>query len=92
MAPEELTAALAKVVGTGQVITDSGVRGSYERDWTGPFGGEAVCVVSPADLAEVGVVLEVVVVLEVCGRAGVAGCSVLIAFRQKSSAPKGLNS
>jgi FAD/FMN-containing dehydrogenase len=54
-----LTGELAEAVGASHVLTDPGVRAGYERDWTGRFGHEAMCVVRPADAEEVAAVLAV---------------------------------
>ncbi len=48
-APTDLQA----IVGHEHVILDPDVRASYERDWTGRFGGAAMAVVRPADPAQV---------------------------------------
>ena len=48
---------LIRAVGVNHVLTDPGLREGYERDWTGRFGGEAACVVRPADTAQVAAVL-----------------------------------
>ena len=52
-----LAADLERVVGSGHLVTDPGLREGYERDWTGRFGGRAECVVRPADTAQVAAVL-----------------------------------
>ena len=49
---------LIRAVGEDHVLTDPAVRERYERDWTGRFGGEAACVVRPADTAQVAAVLS----------------------------------
>src|SRR3954451_12050003 len=45
----DLRGALADVVGERHVLADPDLRASYERDWTGRFGGEARLVGRPAD-------------------------------------------
>jgi FAD/FMN-containing dehydrogenase len=60
-----LERALADVVGSRHVISDAELRASYERDWTGRFGGAARAVVRPASSEEVAGVVGV------CARAGV---------------------
>ncbi|MGI8749675.1 MAG: FAD-binding oxidoreductase, partial [Thermoleophilaceae bacterium] len=50
----ELIRALTEVVGAAHVPT---ARQSYERDWTGRFAGESLCVVCPADTDQVAAVL-----------------------------------
>lgn len=62
----ELLAALGDAVGDGHLLVDPGLRGGFERDWTGRFGGEALAVVRPADRDEVAAVLEI------CAEHGVA--------------------
>ena len=63
-----LERSLADVVGVDHVLTDSGLRASYEVDWTGRFRGEARAVVRPADTAEVAAVVRI------CADAGVQLC------------------
>ncbi len=53
-----LEEAIADVVGERNVLTDADMRASYERDWTGRFGGRARAVVRPGDPAEVAAVLQ----------------------------------
>src|SRR4051812_41101385 len=62
----DLHGALADVVGERHVLADAELRASYERDWTGRFGGEARLVVRPADTEEVAGVVRV------CAEAGAA--------------------
>src|SRR4051794_17860607 len=62
----DLRGALADVVGERHVLADADLRASYERDWTGRFGGEARLVVRPADTEEVAGVVRV------CAEAGAA--------------------
>src|SRR4051794_41799000 len=52
----DLRGALADVVGERHVLADADLRASYERDWTGRFGGEARLVVRPADTEQVAAV------------------------------------
>jgi FAD/FMN-containing dehydrogenase len=49
----ELHNALVEVVGAAHVLGDPDVKASYERDYTGRFGGSARLVVRPADASEV---------------------------------------
>src|SRR3954452_4717980 len=62
----DLQRALADVVGERQVLADADLRASYERDWTGRFGGEARLVVRPADTEQVAAVVRA------CAAAGAA--------------------
>jgi FAD/FMN-containing dehydrogenase len=55
--PDDLFTALAAAVGRDHVLTDPGLRESYERDWTGRFGAPATCVARPADTTQVAAVL-----------------------------------
>ena len=61
-----LEADLCEVVGQSNVLVDPSVTASYETDWTRSFSGRARCVVRPGDTQ------EVVSVLQLCGRHGVA--------------------
>ena len=63
-----LESRLADVVGVDHVLTDAGLRASYEVDWTGRFRGEARAVVRPASTAEVAQVVRL------CAEGGVALC------------------
>jgi FAD/FMN-containing dehydrogenase len=63
-----LEQALADVVGTDHVLTDPGLRSSYESDWTGRFRGQARAVVRPASTGEVAHVLRI------CADQGVPLC------------------
>jgi FAD/FMN-containing dehydrogenase len=63
---QQLTGELAEAVGAAHVLTDPDVRAGYERDWTGRFGHEAVCVVRPGDAEQVAAVLAA------CARHGTA--------------------
>src|SRR3954451_393824 len=62
----DLRGALADVVGERHVLADADLRASYERDWTGRFGGEARLVVRPADAGQVAAIVRA------CGEAGAA--------------------
>src|SRR3954468_8727430 len=62
----DLQRALADVVGERHVLADADLRASYERDWTGRFGGEARLVVRPADTEQVAAVVRA------CAQAGAA--------------------
>ncbi len=53
-----LEAALRTAVGSQHVLLDSGMRSSYETDWTGRFAGTSRAVVRPATTAEVAQVLR----------------------------------
>ena len=55
---DSLIAGLQGAVGADHVLTDPSVREGYEHDWTGRFGGEAACVVRPADTDQVAAVLS----------------------------------
>ena len=57
MAANALTRELAEVVGAGHVLDDPALRGPYESDWTGRFGGPARLVVRPGDAGEVAAVV-----------------------------------
>ncbi len=59
-----LLADLRAAVGEEHVLVDRDLTASYERDWTGRFGGSAGCVVRPADTA------QVVAVVTACAAAG----------------------
>lgn len=61
-----LEQAIAKVVGSSNVLSDPDVKSSYERDWTGRYGGRARLVVRPQDTAEVAGVMAA------CARLGAA--------------------
>ena len=54
----DLRGALADVVGERHVLADADLRASYERDWTGRFGGEARLVVRPADTGQVAAIVR----------------------------------
>ncbi len=55
--PGSLLQALRAVVGDRHVLTDPEVRSSYERDWTGRFGGPSLAVVRPGTTTETAAVL-----------------------------------
>ena len=55
--PPALEAALVEVVGRDHVLTDPALRGGFERDWTGRFGGPSLAVIRPGTAAEVAAVL-----------------------------------
>jgi len=59
-----LRAALVRAVGEAHVLDDPERTASYERDWTGRFGGPAACVIRP------GSALEVADALRACAEAG----------------------
>jgi FAD/FMN-containing dehydrogenase len=61
-----LAKVLAEIVGETHVLTDPGLTGSYETDWTGRFHGTAALVVRPASTEQVSAVLKA------CGAAGVS--------------------
>ena len=76
-----LLAELRAAVGDAHVLTDPDVRASYERDWTGRFGGAALAVVRPADTEQVGTVLRAcaqhdVAIVPQGGNTGLVGGSV----------------
>jgi FAD/FMN-containing dehydrogenase len=54
----DLEHALAEVVGHGHVLTDPELTSSYERDYTGRYGGPARLVVRPANTREVAEVVR----------------------------------
>jgi FAD/FMN-containing dehydrogenase len=62
----DLEQAVAKVVGSSNVLSDPDVKSSYERDWTGRYGGRARLVVRPQNTAEVAGVMAA------CARLGAA--------------------
>jgi FAD/FMN-containing dehydrogenase len=76
-----LEARIADVVGADHVLTDAGLRASYETDWTGRFRGTARCVVRPASTGEVAAVIRLCAdeAAPVCvqgGNTGLVGASV----------------
>ena len=76
-----LESRLAEVVGVDHVLTDAGLRASYEVDWTGRFRGEARAVVRPATTDEVAQVVrlcadEAVALCIQGGNTGLVGASV----------------
>lgn len=77
----ELEQALAEVVGTTHVLTDPDITSSYERDWTGRYGGRSRLVVRPKDTAETARVMAVcarhgAAVIPQGGNTGLVGASV----------------
>jgi len=54
-----LEGALRAAVGEGHLLTDPDLTASYERDWTGRYGGPAAAVVRPGTTDEVAAVLRV---------------------------------
>ena len=62
----DLTQALVKIVGSQHVLTDPELKSSYERDYSGRYGGSARLVVRPADTEQVAGVIAA------CGREGAA--------------------
>jgi FAD/FMN-containing dehydrogenase len=77
----ELASALAEVVGARHVLEDAELRGGFERDWTGRFGGPARLVVRPADTAQVAEVVrrcaaERAAIVPQGGNTGLVGASV----------------
>ncbi|HEY4280937.1 MAG TPA: FAD-binding oxidoreductase [Conexibacter sp.] len=62
----DLKQALAAVVGDRHVLDDPELTATYERDWTGRFGGRAALVVRPADTEQVAAVVAA------CASAGAA--------------------
>jgi len=52
-----MIADLENALGSAHVLTDPQLREGYERDWTGRFGAEAMCVARPADTAQVAAVV-----------------------------------
>jgi FAD/FMN-containing dehydrogenase len=62
----ELRQALTGIVGDRHVLADPELTATYERDWTGRFGGRAALVVRPADTEQVAAVMAA------CAAAGVA--------------------
>jgi FAD/FMN-containing dehydrogenase len=62
----DLAQALVEVVGARHVLSDPELKSSYERDYTGRYGGTARLVVRPADTEEVAGVIAA------CAGAGAA--------------------
>jgi FAD/FMN-containing dehydrogenase len=62
----DLQQALVEVVGSRHVLSDPELKSSYERDYTGRYGGSARLVVRPADTSQVAAVMAV------CAREGAA--------------------
>ena len=76
-----LEAQLAEIVGADHVLTDPGLRASYEVDWTGRFRGQARVVVRPADTGQVAAAVRACVDagVPICvqgGNTGLVGASV----------------
>ena len=76
-----LEARLADIVGADHVLTDPGLRASYETDWTGRFQGVARCVVRPADAGAVAAMVRLCADegVQICvqgGNTGLVGASV----------------
>ena len=63
-----LESRLADILGADHVLTDPGLKASYEVDWTGRFHGKARAVVRPATTDEVAHVVRL------CADEGVALC------------------
>ncbi len=55
---DELSVALAAIVGDHHVLVDADLRSQYETDWTGRYHGEARLVVRPASTTEVAAVVR----------------------------------
>jgi FAD/FMN-containing dehydrogenase len=77
----DLQHALAELVGAKHVLSDPDLRSSYERDYTGRYGGAARCVVRPADTSEVAAVMSAcarhrAAVVPQGGNTGLVGASV----------------
>ncbi|HSM38944.1 MAG TPA: FAD-binding oxidoreductase, partial [Candidatus Limnocylindrales bacterium] len=62
----DLLSSMRAVVGDAHVLTDPDLRAGYQTDWTRRWSGEALCVVRPADVEQVAVVLRA------CSEAGAA--------------------
>jgi FAD/FMN-containing dehydrogenase len=62
----DLRQALVEVVGAKHVLSDPELKSSYERDYTGRYGGSARLVVRPADTEQVAGVMAA------CSQAGAA--------------------
>lgn len=56
--PEQLAARLAEAVGAANVLTDPADIAPFVTDWRGRYHGAALCVVRPADTAEVAAVVR----------------------------------
>ncbi|MFZ2268235.1 MAG: FAD-binding oxidoreductase [Azonexus sp.] len=56
--PEQLVAQLAEAVGAANVLTDAVDIAPFVTDWRGRYHGAALCVVRPADTAEVAAVVR----------------------------------
>jgi FAD/FMN-containing dehydrogenase len=55
----DLQQALVEVVGARDVLSDPELKSSYERDYTGRYGGSARLVVRPADTSQMAAVMAV---------------------------------
>jgi FAD/FMN-containing dehydrogenase len=55
----DVAEALRTALGAPHVLTEPALRASFERDWTGRFGGTACCVARPGSTAEVAAVLRI---------------------------------
>ena len=72
---------LRHVVGSDHVLSDPGLRASYETDWTRRWHGESLCVVRPASTSEVAGIVTAcaaaaVPIVPQGGNTGLAGGSV----------------
>jgi FAD/FMN-containing dehydrogenase len=56
--PEQLVAQLAEALGAANVLTDAADIAPFVTDWRGRYHGAALCVVRPADTAEVAAVVR----------------------------------
>lgn len=77
----ELLAQLRSIVGDSQLLSEPSVMQSYCVDWTGRFGGPALCVVRPGSTEEVAAIVRAcaatgVPVLPQGGNTGLVGGSV----------------
>ena len=66
MTQDAFTQSLAAVVGPGHVLTAAADTESYYNDWRKVYRGQGLCVVRPADTAQVAAVLRL------CAEAGIA--------------------
>lgn len=62
----DLLASLRLAVGDAHVLVDADLRAGYQTDWTRRWSGQALCVVRPADVAQVSAVVRA------CHEAGAA--------------------
>jgi FAD/FMN-containing dehydrogenase len=77
----ELANSLNQIVGARHVLSDPELKSSYERDYTGRYGGPARLVVRPADTSEVAGVMAAcarhgAAVIPQGGNTGLVGASV----------------